>query len=241
MALTTYDPFDIAAHAEQADTLAVFEGAGRTYGRGPAEVHALHPLDLRVRRGDYLAVMGPSGSGKSTFLHLLGCLDQPTAGRYLLEGRDVSQLPDAELARVRGTAIGFVFQRFHLLRDESARRNVELPLLYAGTPRAERRRRAEAALVSVGLGDRLRHHPGQLSGGEQQRLALARALVKRPRLLLADEPTGNLDTASGARVLDLIDEENRRGTTVVLITHDPEVAERAGTRLLLRDGRMVRA
>ncbi len=236
-----YDPFDIAGSADAADTLAVFDGVARTYHAGHAAVHALQPLDLRIRRGDYLAVTGPSGSGKSTFLHLLGCLDQPTAGRYLLEGHDVSLLPDGELARLRGRAIGFVFQRFHLLSDESARRNVELPLLYAGVPRAERRRRAEAALAAVGLAGRNRHHPGQLSGGEQQRLALARALVKGPRLLLADEPTGNLDTTSGARVLDLIDQENERGTTVLLITHDPDVAQRARTRLVLRDGRMSRA
>jgi len=237
----THDPFTIDGCHDAPDTLAVLDGAARTYRAGSVEVPALRPLDLCVHRGDFLAVMGPSGSGKSTLLHLLGCLDRPSAGRYLLEGRDVSRLADRELAEVRNGTIGFVFQRFHLLRDESALRNVELPLLYAGTPRPERRRRAEAALVAVGLGERVRHQPGQLSGGEQQRVALARALVKRPRLLLADEPTGNLDTASGTRVLQLIEEENRRGTTVVLITHDPEVAARAAMRLVMRDGRMSRA
>jgi putative ABC transport system ATP-binding protein len=159
-------------------------------------------------------------------------------GRYLLDGQDVSRFSDKELARVRNHTIGFVFQRFHLLRDENALRNVELPLLYAGVGRGERRRRATEALEAVGLATRVRHQPGELSGGEQQRVALARALVKRPRLLLADEPTGNLDTASGQRVLELIDEENRRGTTIVMITHDPEVAGRAPVRLAMRDGSM---
>jgi putative ABC transport system ATP-binding protein len=236
-----HDPFTISGCHDAPSTLAVLDGAARTYRSGHIDVEALRPLDLCVQRGDFLAVMGPSGSGKSTLLHVLGCLDRPTAGRYLLEGRDVSRFSDQELAEVRNHTIGFVFQRFHLLRDESARRNVELPLLYAGTPRAERRKRAEAALEAVGLAARVRHQPGQLSGGEQQRVALARALVKRPRLLLADEPTGNLDTASGTRVLELIEEENRRGTTVVLITHDPEVAARAALCLVMRDGRMALA
>jgi len=229
-------PLHIDGRAEHADTLAFLDGAARTYHSGSLSVEALRPVDLCLRRGDFVTVMGPSGSGKSTLLHLLGCLDRPTQGRYVLEGRDVSRLADRDLAAVRNRIIGFVFQRFHLLRDETALRNVELPLLYAGVPRAERRRRAGAALESVGLGPRARHRPGELSGGEQQRAALARALVKQPRLLLADEPTGNLDTASGARVLELIAEENRRGTTIVLITHDPEVAGRAPVRLAMRDG-----
>jgi putative ABC transport system ATP-binding protein len=232
------DPLDLGDGASNPETLALLERAGRTYetGHGALVVEALQPVDLCLRRGDYVTVMGPSGSGKSTLLHLLGCLDQPSTGRYLLDGRDVSRLADRELAALRNATIGFVFQRFHLLRDESARRNVELPLLYGGVARAERRRRADAALEAVGLAARARHEPGELSGGEQQRVALARALVKRPRLLLADEPTGNLDTASGARVLDLISEENARGTTVVLITHDPDVAGRAKVRLAMRDG-----
>jgi putative ABC transport system ATP-binding protein len=212
------------------------EAVSRTYASGPTVVEALRPVTLEVASGEIVAVTGPSGSGKSTLLHLLGCLDRPTSGRYLLAGRDVSTLSDRELARVRGTTIGFVFQRFHLLRDEPAWRNVELPLLYAGLPRAERRRRAEAALARVGLAERTRHVPSKLSGGEQQRVALARALVKEPRLLLADEPTGNLDSASGGRVLDLIETENARGTTVILITHDPSVAARARRRLTIRDG-----
>jgi putative ABC transport system ATP-binding protein len=217
------------------------EGAARTYRNGPVSVEALKPVDLALAAGEYVAVTGPSGSGKSTLLHLLGCLDRPTAGRYLLEGRDVSTLSDRELAAVRNAAIGFVFQRFHLLRDETAARNVELPLLYAGLARSERRRRAEEALGWVGLEARAGHVPGRLSGGEQQRVALARALVKRPRLLLADEPTGNLDRASGGRVLDLVGEANGRGATVVLITHDAEVAGRARKRLSILDGTVTEA
>ena len=236
-----HDPFDVRACASDADALAVLEGAGRTYHSESVAVEALKPLDLCIHRGDLVTVMGPSGSGKSTLLHVLGCLDRPTVGRYLLDGQDVSALADRDLARVRNGTIGFVFQRFHLLRDENALRNVELPLLYAGIGRAERRRRAAEALESVGLGGRSDHQPGALSGGEQQRVALARALVKRPRLLLADEPTGNLDTASGANVLHLLEEENRRGTTIVMITHDPEVAARAPIRLAMRDGVLRRA
>jgi putative ABC transport system ATP-binding protein len=224
-----------------AEPLVRFEGVGRTYRSGPVAVEALRPTTLAIGAGEYVALMGPSGSGKSTMLHVMGCLDRPTVGRYLLGGRDVSDLPDAELAAVRNATIGFVFQRFHLLRDESASRNVELPLLYAGIAGPERRRRAAAALAQVGLEDRIRHLPGQLSGGEQQRVALARALVKAPRLLLADEPTGNLDSASGARVLELLDAQNRHGTTVVLITHDPDVAAHARRRLQIRDGAVSQA
>ena len=235
------DPFTIAGCADDERTVALLVGAARTYRTGSLSVEALKPVDLCLRRGDFVAVSGPSGSGKSTLLHLLGCLDRPTAGRYVLEGRDVSRLADRDLAAVRNGTIGFVFQRFHLLRDESALRNVELPLLYAGVPRAERRARAGKALESVGLSPRAHHQPGELSGGEQQRVALARALVKRPRLLLADEPTGNLDTASGARVLELIAAENERATTVVLITHDPEVAGRARLRMAMRDGVLTAA
>ncbi|MFM8387314.1 MAG: ABC transporter ATP-binding protein [Planctomycetia bacterium] len=222
--------------APAGDALLRLEGVARTYQAGPVQVEALKPVTLDVARGQWVAVMGPSGSGKSTLLHVLGCLDRPTAGRYLLEGRDVAGLTDAQLAEVRNRRIGFVFQRFHLLPDEPAQRNVELPLLYAGVPRAERQRRALAALEGVGLGARARHVPGQLSGGEQQRVALARALVKQPALLLADEPTGNLDSAAGQRVLEILAQENARGMTVVLITHDAGVAARAQRRLTIRDG-----
>jgi putative ABC transport system ATP-binding protein len=214
------------------------QGAARTFRAGGDVVEALKPVDLVVRAGESLAVTGPSGSGKSTLLHLLGCLDRPTAGRYLLEGRDVTTLPDRDLAEVRNRRIGFVFQRFHLLRDETAVRNVELPLLYAGLPRAERRRRALAALEAVGLLPRATHRPGQMSGGEQQRVALARALVKDPGLLLADEPTGNLDSTAGEAVLALIEAQHARGVALVVITHDPTVAARARRRLTILDGRV---
>ncbi len=216
--------------------LLVLRGAARTYGRGPLAVPALKPTDLVVDAGEYVAVMGPSGSGKSTLLHVLGLLDRPTAGEYLFEGRAVAALPDRDLAALRNRAIGFVFQRFHLLRDETAERNVALPLLYAGVRRPERRRRALGALEAVGLAGRAGHRPGELSGGEQQRVALARALVKRPRVLLADEPTGNLDSAAGARVLELVEAAVAAGAAVVLITHDPRVAARAPRRLGLVDG-----
>jgi putative ABC transport system ATP-binding protein len=212
------------------------EKATRTYRTGPVAVKALRETTLELARGDSVAVMGPSGSGKSTLLHILGCLDRPTSGRYYLGGKDVSAMPDRDLARLRNRAIGFVFQRFHLLEDESALRNVELPLLYGGVPRAERHRRATEALEWVDLAHRVTHLPGALSGGEQQRVALARALVKRPDLLLADEPTGNLDSVSGARILDLVAAEHERGTTVVLITHEAAIAERAGRLLKIHDG-----
>ncbi len=222
--------------AQTNSALVHMDGVARTYKSGAVEVEALKPVDLEFQPGEYVAVTGPSGSGKSTLLHMLGCLDRPSAGRYLLEGRDVSSLTDRQLAAVRNRTIGFVFQRFNLLRDESALRNVELPLLYGGLSRAERRRRATEALERVALGERITHYPGQLSGGEQQRVALARALVKHPKLLLADEPTGNLDSKAGGRVLELIDEENARGTTVVLITHDENVARHARRWLTIFDG-----
>jgi putative ABC transport system ATP-binding protein len=218
------------------EPLVRFEGVVRTYHQGSVAVEALKRVDLSIDPGDSVAITGPSGSGKSTLLHVLGCLDRPTAGRYLLEGRDVTHLRDRELATVRNRLIGFVFQRFHLLRDESALRNIELPLLYAGLPRSERRRRAAEALDRVGLSARGAHTPGRLSGGEQQRVALARALVKDPRLLLADEPTGNLDSASGEVVLGLLDDLHRRGVTLVLITHEPDVAHRARRQLTIRNG-----
>jgi putative ABC transport system ATP-binding protein len=218
------------------DAILRLVGVARTYRQGALTVEALKPVTLDVARGEYVALMGPSGSGKSTLLHVLGCLDRPTAGTYLLDGEDVTRLDDGALARARGRLVGFVFQRFHLLRDETALRNVELPLLYAGVVRAERRRRAAEALASVGLGPRAAHRPGQLSGGEQQRVALARALVKSPRVLLADEPTGNLDSAAGASVLRLLDDLNARGVTLVLITHDPAVAAHGRRHLSIRDG-----
>ncbi len=211
----------------------------KTYGSGETEVHALRGVSLTVQRGDYVAVMGASGSGKSTLMNILGCLDIPTTGRYLLDGVDVSRLTDRQLALVRNRRIGFVFQSFNLIPRTSALANVELPLAYAGLPAKERRRRALAALAVVGLEDRARHEPNQLSGGQQQRVAVARALVTAPALVLADEPTGNLDTQSTADVLAVLDRLNRTGRTIVLITHEPDVAEHARRLIRLVDGHIV--
>ena len=211
----------------------------RTYQVGESEVHALHGVDLAISRGDYLAVVGPSGSGKSTLLNILGCLDRPTSGDYLFDGRDVGQLSDIERTKLRQGQIGFVFQFFHLLARLTAQGNVELPMLFAGVPRAERRTRAADALAAVGLSDRAHHRPDQLSGGQRQRVAIARAVVMGPGLVLADEPTGNLDKASAFEVMDLLESMNRDGQTVVLVTHDPEVAARAKNRVRMDDGDIV--
>ncbi len=211
----------------------------RTYQVGDSEVHALRGVDLTIGRGDYLAVIGPSGSGKSTLLNILGCLDRPTSGSYAFDGRDVSQLSDVERTKLRQDQIGFVFQFFHLLARLTAQGNVELPMLFAGVSRAERRSRAAEALDSVGLADRAHHRPDQLSGGQRQRVAIARAVVMGPGLVLADEPTGNLDKASAFEVMDLLEAMNRDGQTLVLVTHDPEVAVRAKNRVRMDDGDIV--
>jgi putative ABC transport system ATP-binding protein len=211
-------------------------GVRKVYRSGPVEFEALRGIDMSIDAGEYVAVVGPSGSGKSTLMNILGCLDNPTAGTYLLGGEDVSQMSEAQLAEVRNRRIGFVFQQFNLLASLPAWRNVELPLVYAGIGRAERRERAIAALERVGLGDRVQNRPGELSGGQQQRVAVARALVTEPDMILADEPTGNLDSASTAAVLGLLDELHASGRTIVLITHEHDVAARAGRNLVIHDG-----
>jgi putative ABC transport system ATP-binding protein len=211
----------------------------KTYTVGELQVRALRGVTVDVQRGEFVALTGPSGSGKSTFMHLLGCLDRPTSGHYLLNGRDVSTLDSRALAHVRNDQIGFVFQGFNLLSRTSALENVELPMLYRrGVGAKERRERAVAALESVGLGDRLDHHPNQLSGGQQQRVAIARALVNRPALLLADEPTGNLDTRTSVEVMQIFQHLNDDGLTIVLVTHEPDIAEYASRVVAFRDGRV---
>jgi putative ABC transport system ATP-binding protein len=215
------------------------EALGRHYMMGQATIHALRGVDLLVRRGEYVAIMGPSGCGKSTLMNLLGCLDTPDSGRYWLNGKPVSELSELELAQVRNREIGFVFQTFALLPRQSALANVEMPLVYAGVRAAERRRRAREALLKVGLDDRAAHLPAELSGGQRQRVAIARALVTAPALLLADEPTGNLDSTTGAEILALFDALHLAGNTIVLVTHERAVAERAGRTIQLRDGLVV--
>ncbi len=215
------------------------EGMTRTYAIGQMRVHALRGVSLRIERGEYVAIMGPSGSGKSTLMNMLGCLDAPTEGRYLLDGVDVRSHTEDELSDLRNRKIGFVFQGFNLVARISALANVELPLAYVGLPRRERRCRAEAALEAVGMGDRGRHSSSELSGGQQQRVAIARAIVTNPALILADEPTGNLDSHSTAEVLGIFEDLNRSGRTVVTITHEGEVAAHAERLIRLADGRVV--
>ena len=211
----------------------------KTYATGSLEVAALRGITMAVDKGEYVAIMGPSGSGKSTLMNILGCLDVLTTGRYTLGGADVADLDEDALAEVRNQQIGFVFQQFNLLPALTAWRNVELPLLYAGVPAAERRTRAIEALTRVGLADRVTHRPGELSGGQQQRVAVARALVGNPAMILADEPTGNLDSASTSDVLALLDELHGQGRTIVLITHEADVAARAQRVLHVRDGQIT--
>ncbi len=211
----------------------------RTYRMGSEDVHALADVTLNIKEGEHIAVVGPSGSGKSTVLNILGCLDRPTSGSYRFSGREVADLGEVELSGLRQRWIGFVFQFFHLLPRLDAVGNVEVPMLFAGVEREERRRRARRVLEAVGLEHRLRHKPEQLSGGERQRVAIARSVVMGPRLLLADEPTGNLDRRSAEEIMDLIERMNAEGLTLIVVTHDPAIAQRAGRIIRLEDGRVV--
>jgi putative ABC transport system ATP-binding protein len=222
-----------------ARTIIDLSDAYRTYDLGRVQVHALAGASLRVDEGEFVSIVGPSGSGKSTLMHILGCLDRPTAGHYRLDGMPVEELDDDSLAAVRSRMIGFVFQSYNLLPRTSALENVAAPLLYQGVGKRERLERARAALERMGLGDRTGHEPTELSGGQQQRVAIARALVTEPRLILADEPTGNLDSRTGEEVLELFHELNAGGATIVLITHDPDVAVRASRQVHVLDGRIA--
>lgn len=227
---------ELAADVARQNPIVQLEHVSKIYATGSLEVHALRDVSITIDPGEYVAIVGPSGSGKSTLMNILGCLDIVSEGRYWLNGVDVEDMSETELAAVRNRHIGFVFQQFNLLSSLSAWRNVELPLCYAGVPRDERRRRAELALERVGLADRIHHKPTELSGGQQQRVAIARALVTDPALILADEPTGNLDSRSSEDVLALLDELHASGRTIVLITHDFDVARSAQRSISVRDG-----
>jgi len=219
--------------------LVQLENVVKTYRMGDVEVHALRGVSMTIEHGEFTAIMGASGSGKSTLMNILGCLDRPSSGHYLLEGQEVSQLPVERLAEVRNRTIGFVFQSFNLLSRTSALENVELPLLYGGVGTSERHQRASESLERVGLADRADHHPNQMSGGQQQRVAIARALVTRPRVILADEPTGNLDSRTSVEVMALFQELGRAGITVVLVTHEQDISQYAARVVVMRDGKVL--
>jgi putative ABC transport system ATP-binding protein len=210
----------------------------KTYQMGDEEIHALRGVSIQIERGEYVAIMGPSGSGKSTLMNLIGCLDTPSKGSYLLNSKQVSQMDDNELARIRNEEIGFVFQTFNLLPRATALRNVELPLVYAGVPAREREQRAKAALEKVELSTRMTHRPNELSGGQRQRVAIARALVNNPSILLADEPTGNLDSKTGVEIMGVFERLHKAGNTIVLVTHEPDVAAYAYRSIHIRDGQV---
>jgi putative ABC transport system ATP-binding protein len=228
-----------AGHLSAKPELIQLENVSRLYRVGETEVRALDGVSLHIHQGDFIALMGPSGSGKSTLLNVIGCLDPPTSGVYRLDGEEVQALSEKRLAEIRQKKIGFIFQSYHLVPRMTALRNVELPLILAGVDPKERRERAKAALEPLGMGPRAEHRPDQLSGGECQRVAIARAMVERPSILLADEPTGNLDSKTGEEIITLIEALNRTGLTIVLVTHDPRIAAHAGRLLYMRDGRLL--
>ncbi|MBT8423132.1 MAG: ABC transporter ATP-binding protein [Gammaproteobacteria bacterium] len=221
------------------EALIRIRGLTRAYTMGDTTINALSGVDLDIYPNEYVAIMGPSGSGKTTLMNMIGCLDSPTSGTYALNGTETSGMSDSALARVRNREIGFVFQTFNLLARATALHNVELPLIYTGLPKAERIERSEAALTKVGLGERMEHRPGEMSGGQRQRVAIARALVTEPSILLADEPTGNLDSKTGHEIMMLFDELHSSGQTIVLVTHESDIAEHARREIVLRDGRVA--
>lgn len=229
----------IGGHIDAPSVIVGLEEVSKIYGIGDLEVRALNGVSLTVNQGEYCAIMGASGSGKSTAMNIIGCLDRPSSGHYYLDGVDVAQMPEADLAHIRNLKLGFVFQQFHLLSQLSALENVMLPMVYAGVPAGERRERAKIALTRVGLESRLYNKPNQLSGGQQQRVAIARAIVNRPVLLLADEPTGALDTKTTQEVMDIFTELNASGMTVLMVTHEPDVARRTHRIVWFRDGQVI--